>query len=64
MVQAVESELKQEGLRCYRVGGSPESEWMVMDYLDAVVHVFSPRAREYYAIEQLWSDAPRLEVSG
>lgn len=39
----------------YRVCGEPESGWIVADYVDVVVHVFSPEARAYYALEKLWA---------
>ena len=44
-----------------RSAGAPESGWIVVDYLDVVVHLFTPRARAYYAMEELWSDAPRVD---
>jgi len=40
--------------KAYRVSGDPESGWMVADYVDVVVHVFSAEARAYYALEKLW----------
>ncbi len=40
--------------KAYRVSGDPESGWIVADYIDVVVHVFSPEARAYYALEKLW----------
>jgi ribosome-associated protein len=42
----------------HRRAGSPHSEWLVLDYIDFVVHLFTPRMRAYYALEQLWKDAP------
>lgn len=42
----------------YRRAGSAESEWFVLDYVDFVVHLFTPQMRAYYALEQLWKDAP------
>ena len=39
----------------YRTSGDPESGWIVADFVDAVVHVFSPEARAYYALERLWA---------
>ena len=57
----IESSLEKEGVRAYRVGGSPDSEWVVVDYFDAVIHLFTVNTREYYALEQLWSDAKRVE---
>jgi ribosome-associated protein len=45
-----------------RVEGLTESRWILMDYLDAVIHVFTPDARSYYRLEQLWGDAPSQTV--
>jgi ribosome-associated protein len=46
------------GLLPRRVEGLPEARWILMDYLDVVVHVFTPDVREYYRLEQLWGEAP------
>ncbi|HEX4719979.1 MAG TPA: ribosome silencing factor [Thermoleophilaceae bacterium] len=45
-----------------RVEGLTESRWILMDYLDAVIHIFTPDARRYYRLEQLWGDAPSQTV--
>jgi ribosome-associated protein len=45
-----------------RVEGLPQGRWILMDYLDVVVHVFTPDTREYYRLEQLWGEAPTLAV--
>jgi ribosome-associated protein len=45
-----------------RVEGAGEARWILMDYLDAVVHVFTPAARDYYRLETLWGEVPALEV--
>ena len=45
-----------------RVEGLPQARWILIDYLDVVVHVFTPDAREYYRLEQLWGEAPAREV--
>jgi ribosome-associated protein len=51
--------LKDEhGLLPRRVEGVTEAHWILMDYLDVVVHVFTPETRDYYRLEQLWGDAP------
>ena len=42
----------------HRRAGSAESEWLVLDYLDFIVHLFTPSLRSYYALERLWKDAP------
>jgi len=57
LFQAVEQRLKAGGAACYRKTGNPESGWLVADYVDAVVHLFSRELRAYYALEALWSDA-------
>jgi ribosome-associated protein len=45
-----------------RVEGLPGARWILMDYLDVIVHVFVPDTREYYRLEQLWGEAPALAV--
>jgi ribosome-associated protein len=45
-----------------RVEGLAEGRWILMDYLDVVVHIFTPDAREFYRLEQLWGEAPRRDV--
>ena len=47
------------GINPRRVEGLPEARWILMDYLDVVVHLFTPDAREYYRLEQLWGEAPK-----
>lgn len=47
-------------ISCHRQAGSTESEWIVMDYIEIVLHFFTPATRSYYALEQLWKDAPSL----
>ncbi|HEY6145802.1 MAG TPA: ribosome silencing factor [Solirubrobacterales bacterium] len=44
------------------VDGGGEAGWTILDYLDCVLHVFTPDARERYGLEDLWRDAPRLEL--
>jgi len=58
---AVMRRLKDGGEHCYRHAGQPEGGWLVLDYIDVVIHIFSREARMYYAIEDLWPDAPRRE---
>lgn len=60
---AIHQELKAtDGRLPRRVEGLTESRWILMDYLDAVVHIFTPDARSYYRLEQLWGDAPSQTV--
>jgi ribosome-associated protein len=51
------------GLLPRRVEGLTQSRWVLMDYLDVIVHVFTPELREYYRLEQLWGEAPALAVA-
>ena len=44
------------------VDGSTEASWIVADYLDVVLHVFTPEAREFYRLEDLWGDVPSVEL--
>jgi ribosome-associated protein len=49
---------REHGLLPRRVEGTGGAGWILMDYLDVVVHIFTPEAREYYRLEQLWGEAP------
>ncbi|MFH0954286.1 MAG: ribosome silencing factor [Verrucomicrobiota bacterium] len=60
LASEVERALAAEGARRYRQNGTAESQWIVVDYLDAVVHVFSPQTRSYYALDRLWGDAKKV----
>ena len=51
------------GLLPRRVEGASEARWILMDYLDVIVHVFTPDARDYYRLEQLWGEAPRRDLA-
>lgn len=51
-------ELKKEGIRPSGVEGMRGGRWVLIDYVDFVVHVFHPAAREFYQLERLWGDAP------
>jgi ribosome-associated protein len=53
---------KEHGLLPRRVEGVSEGRWILMDYLDVIVHVFTPDARDYYRLEQLWGEAPKRAV--
>jgi ribosome-associated protein len=59
----VEKRLKVEGIRPSHVEGYQNSEWILMDYIDLVVHIFSKTARVYYDLERLWRDGKRLDIS-
>ena len=57
-----EARKKEHGLFPRRVEGLPEARWVLMDYLDVVVHALTHEAREFYRLEHLWGEAPRQEL--
>ncbi len=59
----VEEVLKASKLRPAHVEGYERGEWVLMDYFTFIVHVFTPQTREFYALERLWGDAERVEVT-
>ncbi len=54
--------LKAEGLLPRSADGEREATWIIADYLDVVLHVFTPDQREYYRLEDLWGDVPPVEL--
>jgi ribosome-associated protein len=61
---AVREEMKKaERLTPRTVAGEREASWILADYLDVVLHVFTPEAREYYRLEELWGDVPSIELA-
>lgn len=55
LAAAVQGAMKESSVASHRTSGDPESGWIVVDYIDVVVHVFSSEARQYYALEKLWA---------
>ncbi len=63
IAEAVERALAvDEGVKPYRREGQREGRWVLLDYVDFVVHVFHQEEREYYSLERLWSDAPHVNI--
>ena len=60
IISGVQGAMKDAGENSYRLSGDPESGWIVVDYVDVVVHVFSPEARAYYGLEKIWKDAKSI----
>ena len=60
LLAAVQRHMKEEGMMSSRKSGQPESGWIVLDFVNVIVHVFSTDARKYYAIERLWKEAPEI----
>src|ERR1700686_5300155 len=59
----VETRLKKAGLWPNQVEGYKKAEWVLLDYFDFVVHIFSEKARKFYDLERLWKSARRIEPS-
>jgi len=55
-------EMKKEGVRPGHVEGLEGGRWVLIDYIDFVVHIFHPQARSFYQLEGLWGDARRLDL--
>ncbi len=58
----IDDELRDEGIKYWHKEGYKGLNWVLIDYVDVVVHVFKKDAREYYKLEKLWGDAPVEEV--
>jgi ribosome-associated protein len=62
IAEEIEAKLKRdEGVAPLQVEGLRDATWVLLDYGDVVVHVFLDETREYYGLERLWTDAPRIE---
>ena len=59
IVDEIERALRELGRKPVRREGESERRWVLLDYVDLVVHVFTEQEREYYELERLWGDAPR-----
>ncbi len=62
VADAIREALSQAGDRPLGMEGYEEGRWILIDANDAIVHVFQREAREHYALERLWRDAPRIEI--
>lgn len=58
----IEEKLGQQGIRPLGIEGKREGHWILLDYGDVVIHVFYQPVREFYDLERLWSEAPRVEL--
>ena len=59
---AIEDSLREAGVKPIGREGEPELKWLLLDYGDFVVHVFQPAERDFYRLERLWGDAPRVAL--
>lgn len=58
----IDKKLRDEGIRCWHKEGMSALSWVLMDYVDVVVHIFKKESREFYNIEKLWGDAPTYQI--
>ena len=63
IADAVDERLEAFGLRPTHTEGYKQAEWVLLDYVDFVVHIFSEKARQFYDLERLWKSAKRLEAA-
>ena len=61
LAEEIDAALRAEGQQRLSISGYQASRWVVQDYGDVVVHIFDQEARDYYGLEDLWADAPRLD---
>jgi len=61
IAEQVRRTLKQQGVTPLGREGEPASGWLLLDYVDVLVHIFDAESRAYYLLELLWGDAPRIE---
>ena len=62
MTQHLRKKMKEEGFRAYGIEGEREGHWVLMDYGDVVIHLFYQPYRDFYDLEGLWIDAPRVDL--
>jgi ribosome-associated protein len=58
----VDSKLSEDGIKSWHIEGYRALNWILIDYVDVVVHIFKKEAREYYKLEKLWGDAPSFKI--
>ena len=63
LADEVEYQLAQKGVKPKGIDGSPSNNWIVLDYIDVIVHVFQEEAREFYQLEHLWADGEPVDIS-
>ena len=62
IAEAVEDGLKEHGVRPWHIEGFESRRWVLLDYVEVVVHVFHEKTREYYMLDRLWGDARSLDL--
>ena len=62
LADALEDKFSQQGIQPRRIEGAASAMWILMDYTDVVVHIFYNEQRDFYCLERLWADAPKLDI--
>jgi ribosome-associated protein len=62
LAEHVAAELKKDGITVYHIEGLAQGRWVLLDYVDFVVHIFHPTLRAFYQLERLWGDAEIMPV--
>ncbi|MBI5136163.1 MAG: ribosome silencing factor [Nitrospirae bacterium] len=60
--EAIDVAMSKAGREPLHVEGRQESQWILMDYADVIIHIFMPDQRAFYGLERLWGDAPRVDL--
>jgi ribosome-associated protein len=63
IADSIAEQLKLSGLRASHIEGYAEGEWILLDYADFVVHIFTETTREFYGLERLWRSAKRIDIA-
>lgn len=63
LADTVEEKLDEMGISVSHIEGHRSNSWVLLDYVDIIVHVFSDEAREYYDLERLWQDGKEIDIS-
>jgi ribosome-associated protein len=62
IADGIDETLRAKGLKPALIEGYSRGDWVLIDYFDFIVHIFSPQTREFYSLERLWGDAKRIEI--
>jgi len=60
--EELDEKFSKEGIEPRRIEGASSAMWILMDYVDVVIHLFYSETRDFYCLERLWADAPQLDV--
>ncbi len=61
IAERIEESLDEKDVRLWHREGEKKSTWILLDYIDVIIHIFTKDAREFYSLERLWGDAPKTE---